>query len=400
MGETLKPQQQQTTLRHSLTVPTGFQAYQKRYSTPNPRLQATTEEVPVPLMKAVSSVPHEGLSARNPVWMEVQTALIDAFKGRSNPNLGHTARLVRLLSKTVSTGLVFDYLEKSLLKKGFKIICRRLDCSSQDPEELLESMEAAWRFFHDQVVTEVKCILQPMGLDLQLLERALMLGFRDQVLLPTGLHGILRSEVACSPVCSLSPGLTRMLLVLQMHRDSEPPSENDVALERIVALTVRPYIGFLGVYNGTEEPERRANLPELVRTRRRLTRRAFVSRSSVFRRAGGGSSDSSSAPTEAAALASAAAVSNGAVGPEAEGITIVLTDECCIDGDDDDGDGDDQESADEADDDAETTPSLEVTAEESEEHKDKGTADEAALSRERYQSDHCAESAGATVIFV
>ena len=55
------------------------------------------------------------------------------------------------------------------------------------------------------------------------------------------IHVCLRMSVKCC-------------LSVQTVRDTYPPNENYIALERLVALAVRPFLGYQGLYDGDTEP--------------------------------------------------------------------------------------------------------------------------------------------------
>jgi hypothetical protein len=118
--------------------------------------------------------------------------------------------------------------------KGMIIL--REPVKEETGHELLQNLAKLWEHFFSNILPLLQAIFYPIE-TLNCSVRSLtLISFRDIVVLKTKLEDALMEKDVFVP-----PRIQQMLLVLQSIR-SNPPSENFIKLESIVALVVSPYL--------------------------------------------------------------------------------------------------------------------------------------------------------------
>jgi hypothetical protein len=142
-------------------------------------------------------------------------------------------RLNNLLQSEVRL-FIPQYYQEHLLMKGMIIL--REPVKEETGHELLQNLAKLWEHFFSNILPLLQAIFYPIE-TLNCSVRSLtLISFRDIVVLKTKLEDALMEKDVFVP-----PRIQQMLLVLQSIR-SNPPSENFIKLESIVALVVSPYL--------------------------------------------------------------------------------------------------------------------------------------------------------------
>ena len=116
--------------------------------------------------------------------------------------------------------------------------------------ELLERLADVWTSFYKNILPMLLAIFYPIQEQGTTIRSVTLVGFRDMVLLKTKIADALEISAggAGGGITKTSPEIKQMLLVLASVHDSNPPSENYLKLEQLVARVVTPYLGTGGLF--------------------------------------------------------------------------------------------------------------------------------------------------------
>uniref|UniRef100_A0A4W5MNL7 Proline rich 5 like n=1 Tax=Hucho hucho TaxID=62062 RepID=A0A4W5MNL7_9TELE len=143
------------------------------------------------------------------VWNSVQTAVIKVFQGGGlQANELYTLNeSIRWLLKTELGSFITEYFQNQLLTKGLSHILEKIRLYEGDSQLLI--LSEMWVRFFTGILPTLQAIFYPVqGQELTVRQMAL-LGFRDLVLLKLSLEDLL-------PIATVPPGITQMLLILQV----------------------------------------------------------------------------------------------------------------------------------------------------------------------------------------
>ncbi|GAB6024758.1 Proline rich 5 like [Chamberlinius hualienensis] len=149
-------------------------------------------------------------SQDNSDWESVQSTILKVFQRKS---LGvrqlHSLREnVKNLWSTSGIGpILFEFYLKQVLTAGVAEIRNRL--INLDDEELIRSTENNWCYFYSEVVPTLQAIFFPLNPKHTTLRHAILVCFRDNVILKINLNEALES------VGLPTIGIKHMLLILQ-----------------------------------------------------------------------------------------------------------------------------------------------------------------------------------------
>lgn len=146
---------------------------------------------------------------------------------------------------------ICEYYQDSILKKGMIILKERV--KEKTGNVLIERLATVWKEFYTAILPTLLAIFYPIQEQGLSIRKTTLVGFRDIVLLKTSIDETLRVTAKEK----IPSEIAQMLLVLAGIHDSNPPSQNYLKLEPLVARLVTPYIGFNGLYRGEKLAVRR-----------------------------------------------------------------------------------------------------------------------------------------------
>jgi len=199
-----------------------------------------------------SSLPHEGFSARNESWTEVQRAVLAMFK-RQQQSVQQITQLidkVKELKESEIGTFIYDYYKNQLTTKGLRSARSSIEKHVDNGSNLLTELADYWDYFYQDLMPTLQLIFHPITTMVNYMNKDLkirhvnLIGFRDHIVLKTELDVVLVQAKGEN----IPPAVTQMLLVLQGVCEDSPPNEQFMQLERLVACAVSPYLGFAGLY--------------------------------------------------------------------------------------------------------------------------------------------------------
>ena len=128
--------------------------------------------------------------------------------------------------------------------------------------ELLDRLADVWTSFYKNILPMLLAIFYPIQEQGTTIRSVTLVGFRDMVLLKTKIADALEINSGGGGITKTSPEIKQMLLVLASVHDSNPPSENYLKLEQLVARVVTPYLGTSGLF---KPPQHTINPPSLTK---------------------------------------------------------------------------------------------------------------------------------------
>ncbi len=204
--------------------------------------------------------PSKSIAAiNNEDWKSLQHSVTSLFhkirlQGRELDTLNEKVRVV--LESEIGR-FICEYYQDSILKKGMIIL--RENVKEKTGPVLLEKLAVVWREFYTTILPTLLAIFYPIQEQGLSIRKTTLIGFRDIVLLKTNIHEALQSI----PKDKVPPEITQMLLILASVHDTNPPNQNYLKLEALVAKMVSPYIGFSGLYRGeTLAVRRQSSTPD------------------------------------------------------------------------------------------------------------------------------------------
>lgn len=236
-------------------IPTGVK-YLKRHSFANiseawrgHNREASTGRLSLAFGPGLGKLPE-----RNTYFESVTQAVVQLFqKKKLQENELHSIQEnIRHLNKECGP-LMYDYYKDKLMKKGMVIL--REAIKRETGKKLLVQLGEQWDFFYQEVLPSLEAILYPVKTNNFSIKQITLLEFRNTVLLKLPIAVALDGLADNDPI---PPSIQQMLLVLQSVHET-PSSDASLQLEKLVARVVTPYLGLLGVYNGSPEPEIRSN---------------------------------------------------------------------------------------------------------------------------------------------
>ena len=116
--------------------------------------------------------------------------------------------------------------------------------------ELLDRLADVWTSFYKNILPMLLAIFYPIQEQGTTIRSVTLVGFRDMVLLKTKIADALEMAGGggTNTTTKASPEIKQMLLVLASVHDSNPPTENYLKLEQLVARVVSPYLGTGGLF--------------------------------------------------------------------------------------------------------------------------------------------------------
>ena len=206
----------------------------------------TQSDVKVKPVKSIAAINNED-------WKSLQHSVTGLFhdkklKGRELDTLNEKVRNV--LESDLGR-FICEYYQDSILKKGMIILKERV--KEKTGMVLIEKLATVWREFYTTILPTLLAIFYPIQEQGLSIRKTTLVGFRDIVLLKTSIDETLRAI----PKEQIPSDITQMLLVLAGVHDSNPPNQNYLKLESLVARLISPYIGFNGLYRGEKLAVRR-----------------------------------------------------------------------------------------------------------------------------------------------
>ncbi|XP_069479451.1 proline-rich protein 5-like [Ambystoma mexicanum] len=186
----------------------------------------------------------------NSAWNNVQTAVINVFKGGGlqNNELYALNESVRRLLKSELGSFITDYFQNQLLPKGLLLMEDKVKL--YEGENRVGILSEIWDHFFTEILPTLQAIFYPVqGQELTVRQIAL-LGFRDCVVLKVQLE-----EAFSCVKMQIPPSIVQMLLILQGVHEPTGPSEAYLRLEQLTKRAVSPYLGTHGDHS-TCAPER------------------------------------------------------------------------------------------------------------------------------------------------
>ena len=211
----------------------------------------------------------------NEDWKSLQHSVTGLFhdKKLKNGELDILNEKVRNVLESEIGRFICEYYQDSILKKGMIILKERV--KEKTGAVLIEKLATVWREFYKVILPTLLAIFYPIQEQGLSIRKTTLVGFRDIVLLKTSIDETLR----VTPKERIPSEITQMLLVLAGVHDSNPPNQNYLKLEPLVARMVTSYIGFNGLYRGEKLAVRRQS-SSIEQPKSQQTRR--VSRSHTF----------------------------------------------------------------------------------------------------------------------
>ncbi|XP_064488576.1 proline-rich protein 5-like [Ornithodoros turicata] len=227
---------------------------------------------PASLMVTKSSDPQrpstgQGILPKNSDWIRLQKAIQSLFKsGRVSLGSGELAMLhekVRALSMSKAAPFIYDSFKREV-EMCFGSLHEEL--SQLDRTLLLTVLAEEWEKLHNHVLPTVDLIMYAVkskgGITVR---QCFLVAFRDVVLTKLELEDLLDNAK-----CTIPPGIKHMLLTVYNVSETYPPSKSKLKLEGLVARVVSPFLGFLGLYEGSPQPVIRSSEHDYV-TRKKST---------------------------------------------------------------------------------------------------------------------------------
>ena len=186
-------------------------------------------------------------------WKSLQHSVTGLFhdKKLKNGELDTLNEKVRNVLESEIGRFICEYYQDSILKKGMIILKERV--KEKTGAVLIEKLTTVWREFYTVILPTLLAIFYPIQEQGLSIRKTTLVGFRDIVLLKTSID----ETLSVTPKERIPPEITQMLLVLAGVHDSNPPNQNYLKLEPLVARMVTPYIGFNGLYRGEKLAVRR-----------------------------------------------------------------------------------------------------------------------------------------------
>lgn len=211
----------------------------------------------------------------NEDWKILQHSVTGLFhdKKLKNGELDILNEKVRNVLESEIGRFICEYYQDSILKKGMIILKERV--KEKTGAVLIEKLATVWREFYTVILPTLLAIFYPIQEQGLSIRKTTLVGFRDIVLLKTNIDETLRLTAKEK----VPAEITQMLLILAGVHDSNPPNQNYLKLEPLVAKMVTPYIGFNGLYRGEKLAVRRQS-SATDQPRNQLSRK--ISRSHTF----------------------------------------------------------------------------------------------------------------------
>ena len=178
----------------------------------------------------------------NEDWKKLQTSITYLFHKKKlyGLELDTLNEKVRNVLESDIGGFICEYYKDSILKKGMIVL--REPVKETKGSVLVEKLADVWKQFYSTILPTLLAIFYPIQEQGQSIRGVTLVGFRDMVLLKT------RIDEALKPKQNVPPEIKQMLLILAGVHDSNPPNENYLKLESLVARVVTPYVGYNGLY--------------------------------------------------------------------------------------------------------------------------------------------------------
>ncbi|ELU04596.1 hypothetical protein CAPTEDRAFT_225833 [Capitella teleta] len=194
----------------------------------------------------------------------VQRAIVSLFQQKKLSNVEMTllCENVRAISSSELGPFIYDYYKNQLMPRGLRILRDKIEVLAKENGDMLRSLGEVWDNFYQEILPLLQVVLRAIQIKDHNVRNVTLLGFRDIVLLKIDVEADMLDEYrAESP-----PAIHQMLLVLQSVKDSSPPNERFLQLERLVARVVHPYLGHCGLYTkGNPEPSIRSAHAVVIR---------------------------------------------------------------------------------------------------------------------------------------
>lgn len=236
-------------------IPTGVK-YLKRHSFANiSEAWRGRDRDQIPGRLSLAFGPSLGrVQERNTHFEIITHAVVQLFQKKKleENELYNIQENVRHLNKEYGP-LIYDYYKDKLMKKGMVIL--REAVKRETGKNLLIKLGEQWDFFYQEILPSLQAILYPVKTNNYTMKQITLLEFRNTVLLKLPVAVALGEHADNEPV---PPSIHQMLLVLQSVHET-PCSDATLQLEKLVARVVKPYLGLLGVYQGSPEPDIRSN---------------------------------------------------------------------------------------------------------------------------------------------
>lgn len=202
----------------------------------------------IPSKRELKPLPKSIVTIRDDDWKSLQASITYLFHKKKLPKLELDVlnEKVRNVRDSEIGAFIVEYYKDSILKKGMIVL--RENIKEKKGNDLLERLSDVWCQFYTSILPTLLAIFYPIQEQGINMRSVTLVGFRDIVLLKTKIHEALETGE------KVSGEIRQMLLVLASVHESNPPSDNYMQLERLVARVVRPYLGFDGLYTKLSSP--------------------------------------------------------------------------------------------------------------------------------------------------
>jgi len=152
---------------------------------------------------------------------------------------------------------LFEFYVKKVLNQGMKVLLDRN--VALEGMDLLKALNGTWEYLYTEIIPTLQAIFYPVKAKQMNIRHITLVCFRDVVILKLPIKEALLNANQDFP-----PGIQQMLLILQGTQYAFNASIEQLSIEILVALVVSPYLGILGLYQGSEHPvvwtKKQANL--------------------------------------------------------------------------------------------------------------------------------------------
>ncbi|XP_014673273.1 PREDICTED: proline-rich protein 5-like isoform X2 [Priapulus caudatus] len=180
----------------------------------------------------------------------VQHAVVGMFQAKklTCEEMTMLCASIRNMSNSEVGPLLFEYYQNKLLMKGMVILREKI--RKNEGMALIYSIGHVWNSFYKDILCNLQLLFYPIPVKGLTIRQTTLISFRDVVVLKVKLFDALleaRQEVPAA--------VKQMLLVLQSVHDFDTvPHENYLKLESLVGMTVKPHLGYMGLYVGQSDP--------------------------------------------------------------------------------------------------------------------------------------------------
>ncbi|KAI1301641.1 Proline-rich protein 5-like [Halotydeus destructor] len=218
-----------------------------------------------------------GLQSSRKKWHSLERGMLGLFEKTNIPLLepGQLKQMHENVRKVLDSKLgpfLYDSYKTKILPQGMERLRTRL--GSNDEKNLLSVLVQIWRFYFTEIMPTLDAILYRVKCKGNLnIRQTSLVCFRDELLFKTDFQehiDVLNHSVDIVHQQPLVLQLRHMTLTLLTVMDSWPPSGMRLALERVAASLVTPFLGYDGLYVdfNAKQPWHTSNEPKVHEVRK------------------------------------------------------------------------------------------------------------------------------------